>query len=325
MNEKLSIVIPNYNGADLLASCLSSISAQTYVDYSVTVVDNGSDDNSVEVARQFGDRVSVVRLDGNEGFGRAVNKGIESSDGGLVFVLNNDTVLARDCLAEIVAGVSSHYGYGFFAPKICEYDHPERVYAAGLMLSRRGYGNRSQRFLLQPSTEPVEVFGACGAGAVYRREVLDKVGLFNEDFLFLYEDLELSYRHQLLGHKCLYLPSATLFHRGSATLRRFFRLAVREAVKNSLMTLLTCTPAPLIKRDALAIVKFYLSFWGVMARKGFTPELLRGILFVALRIREVLKRRIDLQSRSRLDIEYLSELLYDGKIYVNFPDEVVEL
>ena len=325
MSEKISIIIPNYNGSALLDSCLNSICNQTYKDYTVTVVDNGSSDNSLEIAKKYGDRVSVILLGNNIGFGRAVNKGIMSSNGELVFVLNNDTLLASNCLAVIAEAADFHSDYGFFAPKICEHDHPERVYAAGLMLSRRGYGNRSQRFLFQSISNPTEVFGACGAGAVYRRKILEEVGLFNEDYFFLYEDLELSYRHQLLGYRCLYLPSAEMFHHGSMTLRRFFSLAVREAVKNSLMTLLTCTPAPLLRRHAFNIAKFYLSFWWLMIRKGFTLELLRGISFNVLRIKKILKQRAALQARSVINVKYLSDLLNDGKIYINFPDEVVEL
>lgn len=325
MAERISIVIPNHNGAELLASCLISIRKQTYTNYQVVVIDNGSNDDSFEVAKQYEDQVRIIRLSDNQGFGRAVNRGIISSEGELVFVLNNDTILDRNCLAEIIEGVDSHRAYAFFAPKICEYDHPDRVYAAGLMLSQRGYGNRSQRFLLQSVVDPVEVFGACGAGAVYRRTVLEEVGLFNEDFLFLYEDLELSYRHQLQGHRCLYLPSAVLFHRGSMTLRRFFSLAVREAVKNSLMTLLTCTPAPILKLYSFQIIRFYLSFWRLIIRKGFTLELLRGLGFNAFRILRILKRRSDLQARSMIEVQYLNDLLYTGQIYVNFPDEVVEL
>jgi len=323
--ERICIVIPNYNGSDLLDACLTSIKEQTYTSYEVVVVDNGSNDNSLDIAKRHGDQITIISLSHNLGFGRAVNRGILSNDSELVFVLNNDTVLSPNCLTRIIEAVDAHCTYGFFAPKICEYDEPDRIYAAGLMLSNRGYGNRSQRFLFQSVLDPLEVFGACGAGAVYRRRVLEQVGLFNEDYIFLYEDLELSYRHQLKGHRCLYIPSAVLFHRGSVTLHRFFSQAVREAVKNSLTTLITCTPAALFRRYFFDILIFYFRFWVLIVRKGFTIELLGGIGYNAFKFFHVLKRRSHLQTPAVIDIEYLNSLLYRGRVYVNFPDDVVEL
>ena len=289
------------------------------------MVDNGSSDESLNVIKRHRNQVKVIRLDHNEGFGRAVNKGIRSTRSELVFVLNNDTVLEPDCLARIVEAADSYPSFGFFAPKIYEHDNPERIYAAGLMLSVRGYGNRSQRFRLHSIDTPIEVFGACGAAAVYRREILEDVGLFNEDFFFLYEDLELSYRHQLRGYKCLYLPSARLAHHGSATIHQFFSQAIGEAVKNSFITTLTCTPTPLLKTYALDILKFYLRFWWLMVRKGFAVPLLTGLSSAVSRILSILKTRARLQAQSVIDPNYLISVLYDGKIYVNFPDEVVEL
>jgi GT2 family glycosyltransferase len=324
-DTRITIVIPNHNGAHLLGPCLASVCQQSYQKYAVVVVDNGSTDDSMKVVEQYDNRVSVIQLNHNSGFGRAVNLGIRSTTTELIFVLNNDTLLDSLCLAEVVKAVDSYPDYGFFAPKICEYAQQDRVYAAGLMLSERGYGNRSQRFLLQPRVDPVEVFGACGAGAIYRRKVLDEVGLFNEDYLFLYEDLELSYRHQLLGHRCLYLPSAILFHHGSVTLKRFVSTAVREAVKNSLMTLLTCTPTAMWKSHFLKIVKFYLGFWRSVIRKGFTIELLEGLSWTAFRFVTILKRRAELQRRSVIDIGHLNDLLYTGPIYVNFPNGTIKL
>lgn len=321
----ISIVIPNYNGRDLLAQCLLSIINQSYKRYEIIVVDNASKDNSAEILNEYSSSIKVKWLGENIGFSRAVNLGIKESSGELIFVLNNDTVLDSECLAHIIAGVKTHSAYGFYAPMIREQDNPLNIYAVGLMYSPKGYGNRSQRYELQGITEPTEVFGACGAAALYRRNVLDEVGLFNEDFFFLHEDIELSFRHQLFGYKCLFLPSAVIYHKGSATLHKFFDLAVKETVKNSLYTVLTCMPGSLLSKYRLSIAKFHLSFWLTLARKGYLRETIRSILSIASSAADLLQRRRNVQGRSKVNIGHLEALLYRGPIYINFPGETIKL
>jgi GT2 family glycosyltransferase len=193
------------------------------------------------------------------------------------------------------------------------------------MFSNRGYGNRSQRHLFAEINNPVEVFGACGAGAVYRREILKTVGYFNEEFFFLFEDLELSFRHQLLGHRCLYIPSAVIYHIGSSTLHKVFTLAVKEAVKNSLTTLITCAPSSLFRNNGWAIVKFYVSFLYHLMRKGYWKECVDALLYVGVNFHRSLKKRKCIQSASKPDIQYFNDLLYRGDIHINFPDEIIKL
>jgi GT2 family glycosyltransferase len=231
----------------------------------------------------------------------------------------------RDCLRKIVEGIQLHPNYGFYAPKILEFAHPERLYAAGLMFSNRGYGNRSQRFQLQDIDYPIELFGACGAAAVYRRETLSKVGLFNEDYFFLYEDLEISFRHQLHGFRCLYLPSAVVYHHGSVTLHKYFSLAVKEGVKNSLVTLITCTPTEMLIRYFYHIIIFYFRFCFHVLSKDYFKSFFSAIVFVISRLSSLIEKRRCLQSRSIIDLDYLEGILYRGYIYINFDDEVVRI
>jgi len=321
----ISIIIPNHNGAHLLSPCIESIRNQSYKAFDVVVVDNGSQDHSLDLLDGYAREVRVIKLDYNIGFSRAVNLGIRASDGDLIFVLNNDTRLHHDCLEEVARGSALHPHYGFFAPKICEFDNPNRVYAAGLMFSDRGYGNRSNRSLFQSVFRNEDVFGACGAAAVYRRDILTNIGYFNEDFFFLYEDLELSFRHQLRGHKCLYLPASIVYHHGSVTLHKVFSQAVYEAVKNSLATLVTCVPTELLAECVCGIVKFYCAFWFVLIRNGYWRELIAGLVTTVGRTISLLKHRHSLQSHSSCDLDYIREMLYRGPIHINLPNKVVTL
>lgn len=298
---------------------------QSYHDYDITVVDNGSNDHSRKLLTDYKRNIQVIQLEDNLGFGKAVNIGIKATNGELILVLNNDTTLDPECLTQIVSGARAYPDYGFYAPRICEQSNPHKIYATGLMFSDRGYGNRSQRYQLQSIDYPIDVFGACGAGAVYQRKVLNDVGLFNEEFFFLYEDLELSFRHQLLGYRCIYLPSAVIYHQGSATLRRFYPLAMKEAVKNSLATLITCAPEILLKKYVQRIAKFYLIFWCHVIFRGYIKEFLYALTYIAVHMPQIIRKRVDIQSNCITDIDYLDNLLYRGEIYINFPDRVEKL
>jgi GT2 family glycosyltransferase len=321
---KISIIIPNYNGAHLLEDCIRSIIGQRYTNHDITVVDNGSTDNSLMILKNY-PSVRTIELDQNIGFGKAVNKGIDITDGDLLFVLNNDTVLDQGCLGSLIDAINAFPTYAIYAPRINDITQRNEIYAAGLMFSVKGYGNRSQRYALRAVTEPMEVFGACGAAAIFRRSVLGIVGYFNEDYFLLNEDLELCFRHQLLGHKCLYIPSAVVFHHGGATLQVMFPVAVTEAVKNTLMTLIVCTPKPFLTDYAGSIIKFYLCFWFTIARRGYVEELITALTRVVFRSKSLLAARRRLQKQSKFDEDYLRSLLYRGEIEINFLDGVSRL
>jgi len=181
---KVSIIIPNYNGADLLEACLESISKQSYTKYDVTVIDNGSVDRSSEVIAKFSDWVRVIKFKKNVGFSKAVNRGIKVCNGELVFVVNNDTILHPNCLESIIEGAKNNPDYASFAPMIREIADKNQIHSAGIMFSNRGFGNRSNRYKFFKINHQIDVFGPCGAGAIYRRKILERVGLFNEDFFF---------------------------------------------------------------------------------------------------------------------------------------------
>ena len=320
----INIIIPNYNGSSLLRPCLDSICSQTYIHYTITVVDNGSTDHSLDVLSEFEHFVNIIFMKKNSGFSKAVNQGIMETDGELVLVLNNDTVLHKNCLSRIINGFNTFPDYGSYAPKVVEFINPEQIHSTGLMLSYRGYGNRSQRYSLKSLSHPTEIFGACGAAAVYRRTMLNKVGLFNEKFFFFYEDVELSFRQQLLGYKCLYLPSALVYHHGRATMRNFFPVAVKEAVKNSLITIITCTPFTMFKKYAFDIIGFYIKFIWEIIKKGYVKEVLLAIFYLLKNFHSIVLTRKKLQ-KDQVENDYLDSLLYRGDIFINFLDEVVRI
>lgn len=212
-------MIPNWNGEHFLELCLSSLKRQSFEDFETILVDNGSTDGSLGlIARDFPE-VGVVSLDENLGFSAAANAGIKASDAELVALLNNDTEQDPGWLEALVRAADSHPDAGSFASKMLDFQDRRMLDGAGdaLRLSglpyRLGHGERDRGQFESPEA----VFGACGAAALYRRRMLEEIGLFDEDFFAYCEDGDLSFRAHLAGYECRYVPDAVVYHMGSAS------------------------------------------------------------------------------------------------------------
>ena len=215
----VSVVIPNWNGAHLLGPCLDSLRRQRYRRGEVIVVDGASRDRSVELVERDFPEVRLLRLPSNLGFAGNVNAGLRLAQGELLALLNNDAEADPDWLAALVAGMSADQRLGAGASRILHAADRATIASAGDQLCRSGLAR--QRGNGQPDgppfDRPAEVFSASGGAAIYRRAMLEDVGLFDE-LLFMYlEDVDLGLRARLRGWGCRYLPAASVAHRVSAT------------------------------------------------------------------------------------------------------------
>ncbi len=219
MSVKVSIIILNWNGKPYLERCLSSVMAQPYPDFEVVLVDNGSTDGSAEfVAQRFPD-VRLFRNAANLGFAAGNNIAIRATQSPYVATLNNDAWAEPAWLAELVKAMESDSQVGMCASKMLYAHQPEIIDSAGLSLDAAGiaWNRRWGERDAPDETELAEVFGACAGAALYRRAMLNQVGLFDEDFFAYLEDADLAWRAQLAGWKCLYVPTAVVYHIHSAT------------------------------------------------------------------------------------------------------------
>lgn len=251
-----SIVIVNWNGRDLLAECLPSLRAQT-LPGEVVMVDNGSADGSVDFVRASFPEVVVEPLDRNHGFAVANNVGMRLARGEYVALLNNDTVVDPRWAAELARGLDEHADVGFCASKMLQYGQKDVIDTAGDEL---GVARAYKRGTGQPDgpefAEPRYVFGACAGAAMYRRRMLDDIGLFDESFVTNFEDVDLSFRAQLAGYRCLYVPTAVVHHKVAATKRRTgwsAQMAYRNS-RNSKLMWLKNAPMGLLGKYALPIL-----------------------------------------------------------------------
>lgn len=215
-----SVIILNWNGRQLLEECLGSVLSQGFRDFEVILVDNGSTDGSPEWARERrGERVRLVELPENRGFAGGNNEGIRVSKGTWVVLLNNDTAVDAGWLAGLAAAIERHPDAGMFTPKILNYFRRDEIdntghviYPDGLARGRHRLERDDGRF-----DEEGETLWPSGCAGVYRKEMLEEIGLLDDSFFAYGEDVDLGLRARWAGWKCIYVPAAVVYHKYSAT------------------------------------------------------------------------------------------------------------
>jgi hypothetical protein len=215
----ISIVIPNWNGVAFLPVCLDSLISQSFRDFEVIVVDNGSTDNSRDLLASKYKWVQVVALDKNEGFAGGCNRGISPARGMWVVLMNNDTEAHKDWLKNIAAAIKNKPEYSFFATKILRFDKREILDGTGDFISRSLFVFRFGQFDTDKGQYDGlgEIFSPCGASAIYKKEMLDDVGLFDEDFFAYLEDIDLGMRAHIAGYRGFFVHDSVIYHIGGAS------------------------------------------------------------------------------------------------------------
>lgn len=221
----VSIVIPNYNGKTHLNRCFRSISNQTFRDFEVVVVDNGSSDGSVEFTRSVFPNAKLVCNQRNLGFAAPVNQGVNASSGTYVFILNNDTALDDRCLENLLGTMNeSKRSRGKnvigLAPKTLFFDRAI-IDSVGNAINPDGsvFNVGIGQVDLGQFDRPRRVFGLCFAAAFIERSAFDRVGLVDESYFAYLEDVDWCYRANMLGYEFYTSPNAVVRHYHSGTTR----------------------------------------------------------------------------------------------------------
>ncbi len=249
----ISVIVPNWNGWRFLPGCLDSLLAQTQYPLEIMVVDNGSSDGSVEGVRRAYPGVRLLELARNTGFGAAVNAAIGTAKGEAIALFNNDAEAEPSWLAELYKAMLDHPEAASFASKMLLYDTRNVINSAGDYYCKNGEPGNRGVWQVDSGFDRVEpVFGACAGAALYRRELFDAVGLFDADLFAYCEDVDLSFRAQLAGFQCIFVPSARVYHRLSAT--GGGPLASYLCGRNFITVLLKNMPARLLVRHFPAVL-----------------------------------------------------------------------
>lgn len=215
MKEPLvSIIIVNWNGGEVFQKCLDSLIKIKYPNWELIIVDNGSSDGSEKKAIGF-KNLKLIKNLSNFGFAKANNQGFAVSKGKCILFLNNDTMVEPDLLKVLVSKMESDPSIGVIQPKIFLMDTPNYLDNAGTFLTKTGFLEH-WGFMEKDSKEfgsEREIFSAKGACMLVRREIIQKVGLFDEKFVSYFEESDFCWRVWLAGFKVLYYPKAKIFHK----------------------------------------------------------------------------------------------------------------
>lgn len=307
----VTVVIPNWNGRKWLEVVLPSLAKQRYKNFQTVVVDNGSSDGSVGYMRQHWPDVSVIGLPENIGFAPAVNKGIEATRTPYVALLNNDIELDPDWLTNLVQAAEQHPDAGSIASKLLDFTDRTKFESAGIDFS--WYAMPVKRGDNKPDEgqfdKPAWVFAAIAGAALYRRQALADVGLFDNDFFAYHEESDWSFRAQLRGWKCWYEPSAVAYHVGGATSGRISRFALYLTNRNIVWLIIKNYPAgALLRHFPKLAFSFAKTFWGAVKGR-WVGTLLKAWGAALLKTPKMIGRRRRIQAGRTVSNETLDNVI----------------
>ncbi|MBN1401265.1 MAG: glycosyltransferase family 2 protein, partial [Anaerolineae bacterium] len=218
-SPRASVIIPNWNGLALLRPCLDSLRKQSLDSFEVIVVDNASSDGSAAALGAEYPEVRTLCLDRNLGYSGGCNAGMRVARGEILVLLNNDIEADREWLQELMAALDRHPECGSAASRLMVYADRDVIHSAGDLYRRDGTPDSRGVWTRYgpPYDQECYVFGACGGAVAYRRAMLDEIGDLEERFFMYCEDVDLNWRAQLAGWRCVYAPRAVVYHHLSAT------------------------------------------------------------------------------------------------------------
>lgn len=294
-----------------MPTCLDALQRQRFPDFETIVVDNGSRDGSLALLARDYPQVQVVSLPRNLGYAGGCNAGLRKAVGQVLCVLNNDTEVEPDWLGELVVALEQHPDAGMATPRVRLFDDRSRLHTTGDFVRMNGtFDSRGvwQRDQGQFDHEEY-VFGAAGVAPAFRRVMLDDIGLFDADLESYCEDVDLSWRAQLAGYKCIYAPRAVLYHKVSATgggVRASFYVA-----RNTIWVLAKNLPSTLWIKYRAGMVAAQVSRFMDAARawRGAAARAtMRGQLAGLLGLPRMLRKRRVIQTRRRVSDTYIESL-----------------
>lgn len=226
---RVVIVILNWNNAPDTIGCIESVSKLNYPNFSILIVDNGSNDGSVACIRSKNPGIDILELETNIGYASGNNAGIKhaiEAEADYIFILNNDTLVSPDLLAELVAVLESRPKIGMVGPTMYCTDPQGTLFAAGSKVLWN-QGNIEHRGLFQPAkqfnkymmkNEPVDFIAGCGV--LVSRRLIEVAGVLDPAYYLNYEDVEWGVRAWRYGFEVWYAPQAIMWHKVSAVLGR---------------------------------------------------------------------------------------------------------
>lgn len=269
MNELVSIIIINWNEKEYLNKCIASLFKQTYKNIEIIVVDNASEDGSLQYIRKKFSKIKFIINKTNLGYATANNIGYKASKGKYILFLNNDTIVSKNFLIELIKTLTEDKNIGGIQSKILLMDHPDKLDAVGSFLTTTGflyhYGvmkDNSAKY-----SKKIRIYSAKGACMIFKREVLEKVKVdgevFDNDYFAYFEETDVCHRVWLAGYEIFFEPKSIIRHKMGATSSKLdnsfiqyhsFKNRISSYIKNlEIFNLFKMLPVHLVLCEIIAL------------------------------------------------------------------------
>lgn len=307
-----SILIPNYNGSRHLPDLFAGLASQSFTDFEIIFADDASSDDSVAWVQANAGRVSVLASRENKGFVATVNMAARAAHGRVIVLLNNDTQPLPEFLTELAKTICTHPRAGIVAAKLLLFDERDRIHTAGDMMGRDGIPRNRGVWAIDSGQfdNSRDVFGGCGGAMAVRRELWEALDGFDEEFWMYLEDVDFSFRAQLLGWEAVFAPAARVYHKlggsGGDELSSFYvgRNTIWTLAKNMPTSLLLCHSSQIVNAQLRIAADALCNCRGRAARAR-----LRGQFAGLLGLPRVLQQRAMVQARKRRHDVEIDQLL----------------
>lgn len=306
----VSVVVLNWNGREVVERCLQSLQGQTYQPLEIIVVDNASTDDSADLVKKRFSNVKMIVNERNLGFGGGNNVGIRASQGRYIMMLNNDTRLDPACIEELKRSLEKDQRYGACASKILLEYEDNLIDAAGIVVCPDGLSiGRGRLEKGDQYDEETDVFFASDCACLYRREMLEDIGLYDEDFFAYADETDMGWRAQLAGWKCIYNPKAVVYHFHSASTGTYSPFKAYLVERNRIWVAVKSFPVSLlIFGQFYTFWRYMLQAYGAFTGKGaagrFTSDFSKTELIkILIKVYLSLWRQLPLMLRKRRAIQ----------------------
>lgn len=317
MKFKSSVIIPNWNGVNLLKDCLISLRRQTFKNFEIILVDNGSEDNSVNFVQNNFPEVKIIKLSKNYGFAKAINAGVKASVSKYVVFLNNDTKVDKNWLKNLIMCADKNPKAISISSKLLNY-YDKKIDGVGIVINEVGQA-RSLGWQEEDKGQYDNVkyiLGATGGAALFRGKEFIKLGGFDESYFMYYEEVDFAFRAQFQGYKSILCPKAIVYHKHKTSAKKLPQHIEYWQFRNMTQTIIKDFPSKVLfkKRRLLKIILVHLNTIFYQLKNGFFwPPLLTEIWLI-INLPRLLQQRAKIQKAKLVDDEYLENFFLDKKI-----------
>ena len=326
MKPKVSIIIVNWNGLAHLPECLDSLASQTFRDFEVVLVDNGSEDGSVSFVTEHYPWVKMVPLRENTGFATGNNRGLEHARGDYIVTLNNDTRAEPDWLEKLVGVADARPGAGMVGCRICSLSDTDLIDSIGMGICRDGMSRgrfRNKRWSDLRLGDVEEILFPSACVALYKRAMIEETGFFDDDFFAYAEDSDLGMRGRLAGWEAVAATTAVVYHKYSQTGGSLSPFKVYLVERNHYWVALKNLPlGHLLALPVFTTLRYFEQARAVLsgggtggefragdARRQLVKALLKGVFDGLRGMPRMLRKRRQVMKKRRLPMRELHGLL----------------